>query len=91
MNVRALELRLEALADDVGRLRRRLDPESSAGYLVDRIRGHVASIWLIATPSASELSSIFAPGDPEALQAAIEITDEEWSALLRRMRGRRRP
>lgn len=84
----ALESLKDALAEDVGRLRRRLDPDSSARCVADRLAGLVASLHWILTPSASELSAIFAPGDPEAIAEAIEIVDQEWERLLARMGGR---
>ena len=85
MNVRALEQRLEALADDVGRGRRQVEPGSSLAYLFDRIAGHVATLYLIVTPCAAELAAVWAPGDEVAVAAAVEIVDQEWERLLARL------
>jgi hypothetical protein len=64
------------LAADVGRLRRRLEPDSSLAQLADRIAGRILILDLLATPTAAELAATTAPGDDEALTEAIRIVDQ---------------
>jgi hypothetical protein len=85
MSSRDIHNRLDLLADDIGRLRRCVDPESSLGYTVDRIAGHIGAIHLIVHPSAGELAAQTAPGDPAAIDEAIRLVDEHWTRLQRRM------
>jgi hypothetical protein len=92
VNDRALRLRLDELADDVGRLRRRFASNENAwtgDYIADRIAGHVESLVLMVEPSAAEIACCWAPGDDEAVDEAIRIVDERWDRLLWRLRGRR--
>jgi hypothetical protein len=81
-----LNTRIDALADDVGRLRRRIEPGSSLEHLADRLVGHVETLHLIVTPSAGELVMWTAPGDEEAIGEAIRIVDERWKRLQERLR-----
>ena len=57
MTVEVLWARVDELATDVGRLRRRLtlDADSSAAHALDRIAGHVESLDLMLHPSAGDL------------------------------------
>jgi hypothetical protein len=72
------------LAGDIGRLRRRLEPESSAGFTAARIAHQVACIDTMLRPSAAEIVGQSAPGDPDAIDEALRIVDEHD----RRMRAR---
>jgi hypothetical protein len=81
-----LNTRIDALADDVGRLRRRVEPGSSLEHLAERLAGHVETLHLIVTPSAGELVAWHAPGDEEAIGEAIRIVDERWKRLQERLR-----
>jgi hypothetical protein len=80
--------RVVELADQVGLLRRRVEPETNLGFLADRLAANVSSLYLLLTPSAGELVSRWAPGDEEAATAAVELVDREWDGLQRRL-GRR--
>jgi RNA polymerase subunit RPABC4/transcription elongation factor Spt4 len=107
--------RLDALAADVGRLRRRFashvvpcractrlhgeDQDTcaacggagevsawSGAYIVDRIADHIAALDVLLHPCAAELAVWTAPGDEEAVSAAIETVDRR-AAELRRLLG----
>jgi hypothetical protein len=78
--------RIEDLAGDVGRLRRRVEPESSAAHLVDRLAGSVETIDAMVHASAGELYREFfaISGDHElALEEALATVDTR----ARRVRG----
>jgi hypothetical protein len=87
VTVEALWTRLDELAADIGRLRRRLDlePESSAWFALDRITGHVESLDLMLRPSAGDLVRCGA-----GVEAALRDVDARASAL-RRLLGVREP
>ena len=73
-----LELILD-LARDVGRLRRRVDPESSLAHLVGRIGDRVQTIDVIVYPTAAELLADFfcISGDEElSLEEALRVVDD---------------
>jgi hypothetical protein len=77
---------LNALAGDVGRLRRRLDRESYDGFLVGRIADHVETLDCLAGPTAAELahvSATYGVDDEEAVAGALEMVD----ARCRELRG----
>lgn len=82
---RALLDCVEALAADVGRLRRRVsgDPQSSLTHLVDRLAAGVQWLDLLLRPSAAEIAASWAPGDDDAIDEAIRIVD----ARNRELRG----
>jgi hypothetical protein len=73
--------RLHALAADVGRLRRRVDPASYAGFLAWRVAGHVDSLDAMLEPTAAE--RVAAGVDVEE---ALELVDTR-TAELRRLLG----
>lgn len=73
--------RLDELADDIGRLRRRYPDE----YLVERIGEHVGSLYLLTTPSAAELALEMFPGCEKTIVAAIDVTDANWRKLQHRL------
>lgn len=82
----AFRARLDELAADVGRLRRRVEPDSSLAFLADRIARHVESLHLLTTPSAGEIVSTTYPGDDETVEEAIRLVDAR-SARLRGLLG----
>jgi hypothetical protein len=75
VNAHALELRLDALVDDVGWLRRRLDPDSSAAHLAERIACRLLDVDSMLRPSAAEIAATWHPGDEDAISEAIRIVD----------------
>jgi hypothetical protein len=86
--LRTAASRVLELADDVGRLRRRDDPELSAAQSVDRIAGHVLSLYWMLVPSAAQLAAEMYPGDDDAVDEALRIVDEH-DARLRHCKGGR--
>jgi hypothetical protein len=86
--VAVLLARVWELAEDVGRLGRRIDPDSSASFSVDRIASHVHAIDRMLRPTAAELVAWSAPGDDEAVDEALRIVDEQYRRLRQRMGGR---
>lgn len=82
-----VQAKIDLLADDVGRLRRGLDPGSSLRHAADRLAGNLESLDLMFGASAGELVAWYAPGDPEAVDAALEIIDARARVLRHRMRG----
>jgi hypothetical protein len=82
---RALFDRIWEVANQVGLLRRRVEPETNLGFLADRLADNVSSVYLLLTPSAGELVSRWAPNDEEAASAAVDIVDREWDRLQRRL------
>lgn len=85
MNARALRLRVDELAVDVGRLRRHAQPEST--HHLDRVAGHVAATHGMVNPSAAELVAWTAPGDEDAIAEALRVVDEEWLTLRGQLGG----
>lgn len=86
----ALRNRIDELADDVGRLRRRFNsnPDAWTGvYIADRIAQHVQAVHQLLEPTAAELAATTAPGDPEAVNEAIRIVDERSRKLGGRLGG----
>ena len=78
------------LARDLGYLRRRLDSESSAAFLAERIAGHVETLDAMAFPSAAELRADYflACGDHDlSTREALRVVDER----ARRVRELLRP
>jgi hypothetical protein len=80
-----LRARIDQLADDVGRLRRTAKPESSLWHLADRLADGLESLDAMVGMSAAELVRWYAPGDPEAVDAALEIVDARRKALRTRL------
>lgn len=80
--------RVDALAADVGRVRRRVEPDSSLAYLVDRIADHVEWLDVMLQPSAAELAAYVYPGDDEAVDAALEAVDRR-AARVRHLLARK--
>ena len=74
-----LRRRLDALAEDVGRLRRSVDSETHAGFLVGRIADHVETLDAILEPTAAELYRESAM----PLAGALASVDERSRTLLR--------
>ena len=80
-----LRARIDELAAEVGRLRRRAEPESSLAHLADRLVGHVESLAAMVEPSAAELVAWTAPGDDEAVIEALRIVDDRRARLRVRL------
>lgn len=91
LQARALLGQLDALAGDVGRLRRRLasDVAWSGGYIVDRIATAVESIDLMLRPSAGELAGdeVAAGADEAAAVTRALTTVDRRSTKLRGLLG----
>jgi hypothetical protein len=75
-----------ALAGGVGRLRRRVDPESPRCFPGDRIAGHVATIDRMLPLAAAEIIRLWAPDDDVAADIASQLADEHWGRLQARLR-----
>jgi hypothetical protein len=75
--------RLDELAADLGRLRKRLDPESSAYWTWVRCADAVLSLDLMLHSSAAQIAAWTYPGDDAAVQEAIRLTDERCDRLAR--------
>jgi hypothetical protein len=82
-----LRLRIDELAGDVGRLRRRFSSNGDelSAHLADRIASHVEALHGIVMPSAGELVAWTAPGDEEAVEEALRLVDEWWRRLEHRL------
>jgi hypothetical protein len=76
---------VDELAEDVGRLGRRIERESSAYWTWQRIADHVLSLDLMLHPSAAEIAACTYPGDIAAVQEAVRLTDERCDRLARRL------
>jgi hypothetical protein len=85
---RATASRVDALAADVGRLRRHLDGESYSAFLAGRIADHVETLDAILEPTAADLVNAltkFGVEDEEAVLEALATVDgrcRELRALL---------
>jgi hypothetical protein len=73
--------RLDELAVDVARLRRRVEPDSSLAFIAVRIAEHVESLDVMLQPSAAELAACAFPGDAETLDAAVEHVERRANRL----------
>jgi hypothetical protein len=82
----ALHNRLNELATDTGRLKRRLDPASGAYWISERIADHIEAITSMVEPTAAELAAWTAPGQDEAIAEAIAIVDARYRSLQQRLR-----
>jgi hypothetical protein len=83
---RAILDRVDLLAADIGRLRRRScrsDESWPGGYLVDRLAANLQSLDLMLRPSAAELAAGAAPGDGIAVTEAIAAVDARARELAR--------
>jgi hypothetical protein len=74
--------RLDELAADIGRLRRR-HPDD---HIVQRAASHVEALALMLEPTAAQLAAWWAPGQEEAIGEAILIKDVR-SRRLRELLG----
>lgn len=82
----ALFSRVDAIAADVGRLRRRFasNPDAwTGGYIADRIAGNLQTLDAMMRPTAAELVAWTFPGDEEAVEAALEVVDKRDEDLRR--------
>jgi hypothetical protein len=81
--------RVEALAEDVGRLRRRSTSTGWDAHILDRVAGHVETLDLILSPTAGEVyraNRRFGAGDELALDCALEDVGNR-AARLRSLLG----
>ena len=74
---------LEAAACEVRRVRYVAEPDSSLGYLADRLAGHLEALWLLVAASASD----YVRAGFEVSEA-IELVDRHAEKLHSRMGGR---
>jgi hypothetical protein len=94
--------RIENLADDLGRLRRRFaendawteavglsgQPPRYEVFILDRIAGHVEVIDTLLRPTAAQIAAMWAAGDEDAIEEAIRLVDAHARELHSRMGGR---
>lgn len=78
--------RIDELAADIGRLRRRLDPETSSHWIGERIANHILTLDTMTHPTAAELAATTAPSDQAAITEAIRIVDHR-NRKLRNLLG----
>lgn len=88
MRQEALHNRLDQLATDVGRLRRRFPVESSDGWLCERIAGHIEALIVMLEPTAAEIAAYAYPGDPQAVGEAIQLVDARARELHHQLGAR---
>jgi hypothetical protein len=84
---------VDELARDVGTLRRRFASNGDAwtgAYIADRLAANIEAVDVMLQPSAAELAAIVAPGDPDAIDAALEHVARR-SRELRRQLGKTPP
>ena len=93
---RARRGKVDALAVDVGRLRRRVEEGSSLAHLADRLADEIEQLDAMLEPSAAqlrrELLAEAAGDDDAATEAALAIADargRQLQALLGRTGGSR--
>lgn len=86
----AVRDRLDEIARDLGRLRRRFESNDWTGvYLVERLAGTVETLDCMVSPSAGELYRSFmveCGDDQVALEEALAVVDRH-AAELRRLLG----
>jgi hypothetical protein len=82
--MREATTRIDELAADIGRLRKRFNsnPEWTGAYLADRLACHVQDLALILEPTAGQLTAWHAPGDDTAVKEAIRLVDARHQRLL---------
>ncbi len=76
----------EEAAVYVGRLRRRLEPDTSAAHIADRLAEIIESLAVLVEPSAGELVAWTAPGDEDAVAEALRIVDARQRHLRHLLR-----
>jgi hypothetical protein len=81
--------RVVLIADDLGRLRRRLPPDTPyAGWLVERLGKHVETLDAMLRPTAADRYRAYVLSglvEDEAVQAALDTVDAEADELRRRL------
>ncbi len=85
MDVAVLRRRLDELADDVGRARRWVDPETSLAWRLTRIAEHIESVVLMVEPSAAEIARMWSPADDQAVDEAIRVVGQKQRRLRERL------
>jgi len=90
VNTAVFQLRLEELAVDIGRLRRRLDGDKEVWtdldvWTLEQIGRRVDDLCTMLEPTAAELAGHVAPGDPDAIAEALRIVDGRVLARRRRL------
>jgi hypothetical protein len=73
--------RIDLIAADIGRLRRRQDAGSC--HVLDRLVVNVQALAGMFEPTAGELANTAAPGDDQAITEAIRIVDDRARKLDR--------
>jgi hypothetical protein len=71
--------RLNELAADIGRLKRR----HPGDHIITRVACHVQTLSLMLEPTAGELVACTAPGDAGAISEAVRIVDGRYRELCR--------
>ncbi len=87
----AVQQRIDSLAEDVGRLRRRIEPGSSLEHQADRIAGHVVDLYWMLHHTAAELVAWYDRCNDEAIDEAIQDVDNQDHNLRRKLGLRRKP
>ncbi len=80
----ALQDRLRALAEDVGRLRRLTDADTYGAFILERAAGHLETIDNILSPTAGQLVhdlKAFGVDEDEAVAEALAEVDARARAL----------
>lgn len=83
-----MQRRLDELAVDIGRLRRRLDGDKEVWtdldvWRLEQIGRHVDDIAGMLEPTAAELVGCVAPYCPDAVAEAVRIVDKRAAARRR--------
>ena len=74
--------RLNELAADIGRLRRRYPGD----HIIERAANHVETLALMLEPCAAQLAAVSAPGDDDAIDEAIRVVDDRHRQLRHLLR-----
>jgi len=78
-----LRTRIGLLADDIGRLQRHAELLT---HFAEQLANHAQVLHTFVTPSAAELAASYAPGDDQAIQAALEAVDAAHTAFCSRLK-----
>jgi hypothetical protein len=85
-----IQRRLDELAVDIGRLRRRLNGDKTVWtdldvWTLEKIGLHVLEIAGLNWPNAAEIVARHAPGDVDAIDEALRIVDDRDLAFRRKL------